>query len=268
MDVRSTYSKIKVIKKKKKNPKVFVWAILILIFLFGIASAFLMPPFWKIKKIEASGTEKIPAEELINSAEELISGFFLWKIPKSNYFLVSGGKLIDELGKKFPGIKEIKVSKKFPPALTIKAQDRQKAMIYCGKTDCFYLDDDGIIFEEAPEIYGGLKAVLKDESGREIKKSEKAIDPKLIDFIVQAQKIINEEVNISLVNFEISKYPVADLIAITPEEWKIMFDTKLDLVGQVASLKKVLEEKIKDQRSMLEYIDLRIGNRVYYKIRN
>lgn len=268
MDVRSTYSKIKVAKKKKSNSVFLVWLIVIAIILLGSVIALLFLPFWQINKIEAAGTEKISASEFIDAAEHFLSGFWLKKIPKNNYFLISSDKLAIKFEEKFPGLKEIKILKKFPSSLAVEARDREKMMIYCGKIDCFYLDETGVIFEDAPEIYGGLKAVLKDNSDREIKKGEKAIEPKLVNFVVQTQKLMNDKININLVNFEISKYSSSDISAVTPEEWKILLDSNLDLTEQVLSLKKILEEKIKDQRTMLEYIDLRIENRVYYKMKN
>lgn len=264
MQIQSTYFRP---KKKKKNWKFIFWAATGLLIMSGLIYLVLFLPFWKIKKIEANGTEKVSSVELVNSVEQYLAGFQLIKVPKSNYFLLSEKKLAEYLKNMFPGLKEVSVIKRFPPNLFVEAKDRQKIIVYCGRERCFYLDENGVAFEPAPEIYGGLKIVLKDNSGREAEVGKKMLEPSLIDFMLKTQKLINNDFNISLVDFEINNYPTSDLIAITSEDWKIMFDTNMDPLLQTSALKKILNDKIKDQRPALEYIDLRIGNRVYYKMK-
>lgn len=223
--------------------------------------------FFRIKNISAQGTDKIPAEEFIDSAKEYISGSW-WRIPKDNYFLISEADATGYLQQRFPGLKSVKADKKFPDGLEIGAKDREKAITYCGATKCFYADEEGIIFEEAPEIYGGINLTIKDNSGREMKIGDKAIGPKFITFAQKISRIMNKEANIGLVSFQINSYSTTDLTAVTSEDWQILFDINMDSAGQINALKKVLDEKIGDQRGRLEYIDLRIGNRVYYKFKN
>lgn len=264
MQIQSTYYKP---KKKKKNRKPFLWAAVGLIVVLGIIYVILFLPFWKIKKVEANGTEKVSSAELISAVGEYLGGFKLAKILKGNYLFFSEKKLAEYLKGNFPGLKEISVNKKLPPGLIVKARDRQKVMVYCGREQCFFLDEDGIAFESAPEIYGGLNVVLKDNSGRETQPGNKMIEVSLINFMLKAQKVIINDLNMSLVNFEIGNYPTSDVNVEMPEGWKIMLDSKLSLQEQISALKKVLDDKIKDQRNRLEYIDLRIGNRVYYKFK-
>ena len=264
MQIQSTYYKP---KKKKKNWKPFLRMVGGLIIIFGLVYFVFFLPLWKIKKIEASGTEKVSPEELVNASEQYLNGFYPGRIPKNNYFLLSEEKLAEYLKNTFPGLKEILVTKKFPTDLVIKAKERQKTIVYCGQEKCFYLDEDGIAFEPAPEIYGGLNVVLKDNSGREAQIGNKMIGSDLISFALEARKVILSDLNMSLVNFEIINYPTADVNAVMPEGWKILLDSKLSSKEQINALKKVLDDKIKDQRSRLEYIDARIGNRVYYKFR-
>lgn len=264
MQIQSTYYKP---KKKKKNRKPFLWAVVGLIIVLGIAYVILFLPFWEIKKVEANGTEKVSSAELISAVGEYLNGFQSTGILKNNYLFFSEEKLAEYLKNNFPGLKDISVNKKLPPSLIVEARDRQKIMVYCGREQCFFLDADGIAFESAPEIYGGLNVVLKDNSGREAQAGNKMIDANLINFMLETQKVIINDSNMSLVNFEISNYPTSDINIEMPEDWKIMLDSKLSPQEQISALQKVLDDKIKDQRHALEYIDLRIGNRIYYKFK-
>jgi len=52
----------------------------------------------------------------------------------------------------------------------------------------------------------------------------------------------------------------------TSEGWQIYFSTRDDLKSQVNSLDVFLSQKISpEKRSQLQYIDVRIPNRAYYK---
>jgi len=52
----------------------------------------------------------------------------------------------------------------------------------------------------------------------------------------------------------------------TAEGWKIMFGNSTNIEEQISALATFLKEKIKpEQRAKLQYVDLRIQDRIYYK---
>jgi len=245
-----------------------MWIIFLLALILGTIYLIFISPFFKIKNISAQGTDKVPAENIVNSVNHYLSGFYFKIIPKKNFLLASDKNIVAFLQDNFKELKEIKVTKKFPASLAIAAKGREKVMSYCGQDQCFYIDDEGIAFDEAPEIYGGRNVALKDDSGRQIKLGDKAIDSGLISFMLKANQLLLEDLNLSLLNFQIDSYPTIEVRAITAEDWQIIFDINRDPQPQIDALKAILDEKIKDQRSKLDYIDLRVEDRVYYKFKN
>lgn len=232
-------------------------------------------PYLKIKNITIEGAEKISSDEAREIGWQLVNEELFGLIPMDSIVVFSGQKIKNILLDKYPQIKDIKIIKKLPalpglgrPAsVLVQITERQEAAHYCNHGQCFLLDKDGIAFEKDFEIYGGMKVCLRDNSNREVKIREKILEPELIAFLVSAQNLLREEVNISLMNFEINTYPTAEASAITSDGWKILFDLNNSPAVQIAALRQVLEEKIKDQRDNLEYIDLRVENRVYYKLK-
>lgn len=55
------------------------------------------------------------------------------------------------------------------------------------------------------------------------------------------------------------------LVVSTDEDWDIRLDTSKDLQSQVKKLQLAIEQKFKTSRKGLEYVDVRFGDRVYYK---
>ena len=51
------------------------------------------------------------------------------------------------------------------------------------------------------------------------------------------------------------------------EKWQILLNDKNEPEQSFANLKLVLSQIIKEKTPQLEYIDLRLGNKVFYKLR-
>lgn len=132
--------------------------------------------------------------------------------------------------------------------------------------DCFYVDREGVVFEEAPLTFGALIVLVKDFSGDEISLGAKIAEPKTVKFILDVRDWLAKNSDVSLAEFSIDKED-RQLRGLTAEGWQIVFNESQTAAEQGFIVKKVLEEEIKDKRQGLEYIDLRIENRVYYKFK-
>ncbi len=129
---------------------------------------------------------------------------------------------------------------------------------------CFYFNKDGIIFKDAPITSGSLIIVIRDYSGRNYEIGDKIADKSFIDVVSGINENLYSEVGLKALSFNINVYPVEELKTMTTEGWYILFNLKQDIKSQLLALKVALKEKIKD-RTNLQYIDLRIENRIYYK---
>ena len=77
-----------------------------------------------------------------------------------------------------------------------------------------------------------------------------------------AKTVSPTSMSLEIVDFEFVS--IEDLKAKTSAGWYIYFNPAYSVDAQIRALEMVLENEIKDSNS-LEYIDLRIDNRVYYK---
>ncbi len=252
---------------RKINWKTYLIIAVVLLVAAGAVYVLCFSPYLRIKEIKVEGNQKVSKEEIISFSKQELDGKDYWIIPRNSTVFFAGQKFKDTLLKQMPLIKSADVARNISGLLLIRVHERQKAIIYCDRRQCYDIDDDGLVFEEAPAVYGGMAIALKDNSGREVKIGDQAVGPELISFVKEVQYSLSERVNLNLIYFEISSHPAAELGAVTVEDWKIIFDPNRRAEDQVTALKLVLDEKIKDQRDKLEYVDLRIENRVYYKMK-
>lgn len=142
--------------------------------------------------------------------------------------------------------------------------DEQKMGIICSVDKCFYFNKDGIVFQNAPITSGSLITIVRDYSNRNYELGDKIADKNFIDIILEINKNLYDEIGLKILNFSMDSHPIEELRATTSEGWYILFDLKRDIKNQLLTLKVALNEKIKN-RIGLQYVDLRIENRIYYK---
>lgn len=227
-----------------------------------LAYIFFFSPLFKIRAVEVSGNKEVKTK--------MIQDNFAYK----NIFLFTKDKIRNDLMKKFPKISNIEVSKNLAKRIiNLKVEERQRLGIICQVSEqeekeeikgCFYIDKKGFIFEDAPQTSGSLILLIKDYSQRELILGQQVFEKRIIGFISQTKQGLLSEIDIKTLDFNILSFPAKELKVITWEGWYILFDLDSDINSQLLALKASLEEKIQD-RGSLEYIDLRIENRVYYK---
>ncbi|MDI6883520.1 MAG: hypothetical protein QMC93_03670, partial [Patescibacteria group bacterium] len=91
----------------------------------------------------------------------------------------------------------------------------------------------------------------------------KAIERDYLESILEIQKKITENQKLEIKEFIPGEEKLTVQIL---EGWQIFFDPSRDISEQILNLTAILKEKIPpENRRNLEYIDLRFGNKIYFK---
>lgn len=237
-------------RKKKRKFKGILW--ICLLFLIIVYILFFSPLF-KIRSLEVLGNREVGIGEIES------------KFNYSNLFLATESKIRNNLIKEIPKIKDLEISKNFiKRKVKLSIIERKEIGIVCKEEECFYIDNQGIIFEQAPQTSGSLVLLIKDYSQRAYYFGKKIFEENVINSILEIRESLDLEIDLRVLDFSILSFPIKDLKAMTNENWYIIFDLERNIKSQILALKVVLEEKIQE-RENLEYIDLRIENRIYYK---
>ncbi|PKL72396.1 hypothetical protein CVV26_01885 [Candidatus Kuenenbacteria bacterium HGW-Kuenenbacteria-1] len=91
---------------------------------------------------------------------------------------------------------------------------------------------------------------------------------KKLDLAKEKEKITEKSKDEKNLEEEYKKLEKTEIRVATKDGFEIYFDIFFsDLNQQINNLRKVLNQEIKNKTSSLEYIDLRFGNRIYYKVK-
>ncbi len=248
-------------ENRKKRIKNFLIAI-ILIVVGGLIYFFLYSPLFWIERVEVSGLEKVKSENINRFIDDYRFGRDYYVFNRNNFWLFNKNKLKTIIFEHYY-FEEFTIKKKLPNIILITLKEKESAINWLANNLCYHLDLTGLAIEYCEENNGYL--TINDLQNQEIKIGESAIENKELQYIVglysQTKKITERKLD--LIQIEKTEN-VLDLI--TKQGILLRFNSTLAVSEQVARLDTLLnQEEIKNNLEQMKYIDLRFGEKVYYK---
>ncbi len=275
------------LKKKRKRSvhmKIFLFTFLVLV----LSSAFIYitrSSKLNISKIEVIGNKVIDAESIQSIAEEKLSGKYLWLIPKTNLMFYPKDSIKKELEDRYKRLKDVNLNVKGGSTLEISMSEREGKYTWCRESlleevapadgECFFMDESGYIFDTAPyfsgEIYFRFLGPLLPGAVPPGSTFIPEIFPNIVEFIANLKSLGINASSLYVKDEEEMEIYLSSTKS-TLESPKIIFKKNADFENlaenlQAALSTEPLSSKFKNSYSSLEYIDLRFGNRVYYKFK-
>ncbi len=260
----SKYWRFKAVKKEERAKRwkvIFFWFSFTVAFLTIIWS-FFFSPFFKITEI------KLPENDIVtnNDIHKLIINSAPLNLGE-NIFILSKNQIKSGLATIFPTITDISIKKEPFHGLIVNFEKRIQIGIWCNNANCYYFDKEGIVFKEAPQTEGALILKIKDFEKKEVSLGNQVLNYNQLKFIAEFNNKITENNQFKITEFKITPSANFDLEAITDRGWSIYLDQNQDPVLEANNLFTILNEVIKNKASNLEYIDLRLPSRIFYKLK-
>ena len=255
----------KIYSKRKNKRRAFkIYLFLVLVGLVGLAYTVFFSGLFDVDDVELVGLGVLNQERLqasINVFFEESQGKF---IPIKNWFFIPKEKLSQFLKKEYPIISEIQIKKEFPSSLILSLEEREPVFIVCSQNQvipCFYIDKEGIAYQDAPKTEGILISVVETE--REFNQGEVLFEPLLIENLIEFRELLRARLNLP------TKRIIADedIVFETYDGWQIRMAADSPFPERFEDLVLLLNSEIKEERENLEYIDLTLPNRAYYKLK-
>lgn len=233
-----------------------------------------------INTVEVTGNKVIDASQVEEVIKEEISGNYLWVIPKSNFLFYPKDAVLSRLQSEFERFENISVKIKNPETLAVNLAEREPEFTWCGqipvgeKETCYFMDEKGYIFDQAPyfsgniyfKFYGDKDINIDDPKGAHFLPGKW---DSLVAFIKTLRGIDMNPTELHLKEDEVTIKLIAAGNGNVPE---VIFKLDDDYAKIIENLEAVMTSepmltKFKSNYGTLEYIDLRFGNKVYYKFK-
>ena len=282
---------------KKRRQRVLLNKILI--FLLGLTAIFISSAYisrldsLNIKEIEIVGNKIVETEILKAVIEQQITGKYLWIFPKTNILFYPKNTIKSEIQNKFKRLKDIRLSIKDNKILEVSVSERIALYTWCGVKsleespeallveistskasgeECYFLDEDGYVFDEAPYFSGGVYFKFYGSLDTDNPFGSYLSKQNFKQFILFKDVLANmklKPVALNIINSEDAEVILLKATSSTTEP-KIIFKMHADFQKiaenlQAALNTEPLKSKFKNKYGALQYIDLRFGNKVYDK---
>lgn len=245
----------------KRKAIIIIIAILLLILAWFIFFSY----FFKIKQIEASGSGKISSEEISNIAWEQTKKSRFLLGGQDNFFLFNKSELTATLKQKY-NFKDIKITKSLFNKIKINLEEKNYNLIWKEGDSYFFINEDGDVVYSASfnEIANINLPIIENISQNLIRNNKTAFAPKYLSYAVKLNGKMAEN------RFEIEKFILDSdantvKVKLKPSQVLIYFNIDEDLGAQINKLTVLINESLKDSYKNKNYIDLRYGDKVYYK---
>ena len=240
-----------------------------------------------IREINIIGNKIIDTEMIKQVVDDELAGKYLWLFPRTNLFFYPKNDIENALTEKFKRLKNINFSIRDNKILEISVEERRAEYVWCGETPtdaelpssnkCYFLDSSGYIFDEAPyfsgEVYFKFYGLTNtfSSSGPIGTFFQETNFNQVISFIDTLKSINIKPVALYVMPSGDAKIYLdrAKASTLQPE---ILFKVESDFQKLIENLQSALLVEpllsdFKNKYASLLYIDLRFGNKVYYKFR-
>ncbi|PIT97848.1 MAG: hypothetical protein COT71_04090 [Candidatus Andersenbacteria bacterium CG10_big_fil_rev_8_21_14_0_10_54_11] len=186
-----------------------------------------------------------------------------------NIFFVDPTALEAAVRSRLPQVRTVHVTRQLPGTVKSIIQEKEPAFLLLSGGTYYFVDDAGIVYEEArlenlPGIV--LPTVKNDDLAAAATIGTAAVERQFVTFIQQMNELLPDRVGAHLAKIHIPSLAAREIHVRLDNNWRILFDATRSADVQLSVLEVLLRETISaEEYAALEYIDLRIPNRVYYR---
>ena len=211
--------------------------------------------FFQVKEVNFSETKYVSREEL-NKAVEETQGLINDNIITFGFFNFRGrlGEVI--------GIKSFKIIRKFPDNIYIEIEEKSPLFVWQILDHKYLVDEDGYVWATYEDKYASL-LVVSDTKNVPVQMGSKIVPASFAVFVRDLFNNFENTTGLAITKAEVLDI-VSDLKITSSAGWYVYFDTSRTFKNQLTSLVRVLEE-VRNKKRSLEYVDLRIEDRIFYK---
>jgi len=254
---RKEHDKIVYKKNTLKNVKRIFFVALFLVIISGSTYLVLFFPYLKIQDINVTGASAEVNSQASSAMREFINKKALKFLPTDGFFLFDE-QSAEEMLCQIPTIKSADVKWEMPNFLKVNITESEGIFNWCLNDNCFSVDEDGKVTNDI--LDSGLPIVNENcSSGKYIPNSEK------LHFIMNVKKSVKEKLGIEIGDVILDGCFTQKLTVKTDYNFDIYFNTSRSYEEQILVLQNVLKMMSDGEKFNLEYIDLQVRGKVFYK---
>lgn len=228
--------------------------------------------FWRISSVHVSGVKTVATSTVADYVTKRLDGEFAFVIPKNNILFYPKRYIRDLLLKDLPVLAEVRIHADSFNTISVEVTERQPKALWCGAdvtsaVPCFLVDEDGVVYAAALTLSGNVHtkyygALLGTTTPKQfVTSAEFRSVSALVETIAAHQK------NDQLVSVSIDSHK--DVRMRFASNFELLFGISVDAGDLYERFTLALQSDPFRQHAIgdFEYLDLRFGDKLYYKLK-
>ncbi len=228
----------------------------------------------QIDTIEISGATVLSTQTITDEISKVLHGRYLWVFPRTNVFFYPRKNIENILLHKFPRIKEVAFTLLDNHILQVTLKEREPFGLWCDVvssesvvSQCYFLDSDGFVFDHAPQFSGS--AYFKYYGFLPYEAPIGSYYLSSTSQFHQLSEFVDVSKKLDITPLYINAKDTDSFELVVFGGGKILFDTRESLVKVSERLSALLKTPNlvprKGGELLVDYIDLRFGNKMFFK---
>lgn len=230
-----------------------------------------------ISSVKVSGAVAVSPAEVKNLVETVLAGKYFYIFPKRHIFWYPQQELEKKLSEQFSRIDSINISRQGFNEIEVKVKERMPLVLVCAER-CFFADRSGLVYAVAP-TFSKPVYLIWDTGSSTPSVGSKVGEPGAFDFIELIAGYFDEV----FAGRGLGNWQATRVVSLAEGDYKIVFseaETGKTLPVLVANseaptssaknldlaLGQILGTSTPRLLPSLEYLDLRFGKKVFYKL--
>ncbi len=256
-------------RSKSRNLIIGLLKFIMVILIFGGIGYLLYSPILNIIRFEVKLEDEVLKDDIISRTQNLVEDQTYWWYNNQNILLLRANRLEKDLLEEFPQIKKVSIKRNlFDRVIDLDIILRTPTFYSCYDEICYNISEDGFNMG-VNQASGNNLVEIKGLSTKPV--GETFLSEREVRWIQNIIEEYNKIDNIKITSIDIqqkSEDSIVSVFVYTEKGYYIMLDLDTDIIYQAQVLKQVFVSQLSlDQQNSLEYIDLRIKDRAYYKFK-
>jgi len=248
---------------------------LFLLLAVGIVYFLFFSEWLQIGKILVEGNKTIDRRLVLDVVEPYLHKKIFYIFPSNNFFFIPTSRIENEILADFKRVGSVKAERGFPNSLAIRVEEKKAVLLFCGNGGCVWVDEEGVAYNKSSYAEAladsGEVVIVQDNSNSSLEVGRAVTTAAYVDYANRLWHLFPDKIGKELTCLSTPLSSAQEIRANTREGFLVYFDTNADLDHSLALLRKVIDEEIAGkggQTACLDYIDLRVTDRVFYKVKD
>lgn len=268
--------------QRRRLFKIYFW----LFFYTSIFSGLILLSHWSRFEVSQSviqGEQATSADVVSQRVIAILEGNHFYLLSKRNLWLLPRREIKQSILDQIPLIGEVEIDIKRIAQknhLIITVSERRPVALWCRFKECYFIDQTGFVFSPAPTFSDNVLLKIYSQGSSNPLKSRPLARSDFVLLIEAGEILPTVLAEAGILKAEVAKavvtadqdyeFHIIQVLDSGRQEWKLLFDSRDDFTRLVSNLQAALitdgfQQDYLQKNGQLEYIDLRFGNKVFYK---